>query len=90
MRNLLGLVYHWLCTAVEVSVYIRACTIFAFQSGKEEKLPIANFQLKNLQWSFANEYWTQAETKSDSRVGILMNVSEFKATFMDKLYYYYT
>ena len=38
------LVYHWLCRAIEVSVYIRACTILAFQSGKEE-LPSANFQL---------------------------------------------
>ena len=32
------------CRAIEVSVYIRACTILAFQSGKEE-LPSANFQL---------------------------------------------
>ena len=29
----------------EVSVYIRACTIRAFQSRKEEELPSANFQL---------------------------------------------
>ena len=40
----LGLVYHWLCIAIEVSMHIRACTIPAFQGGKEE-LPNANFQL---------------------------------------------
>ena len=42
----------------------------------------------NLQWSFANEHWTEAEKKSDSQVGSLMNVAEFKANFMDKLYCY--
>ena len=36
--------YHWLCRAIEVSMYIRACTIPAFQAGKEE-LPNADFQL---------------------------------------------
>ena len=42
VRNPLRLVYHWLCRAIEVSVYIS--TIPAFQAGKEE-LPSANFQL---------------------------------------------
>ena len=42
----------------------------------------------NLQWSFANEHWTEAETKSDSQVESLMNAAEFKANFMGKLYYY--
>ena len=100
MRNPLGLVYRWFCRAIESSVYIRACTILAFQSEKEEELPRANFKLKkwcvklvvtkgeNLQWSFANEHWTEAEPKSDSQVGCLMNVAEFRATFVDKLYYY--
>ena len=45
MRNLPGLVYHQLRRAIEVSVYIRASTSLAFQSGKEEELPNANFQL---------------------------------------------
>ena len=44
VRNPLGMVCHWLCRAIEVSVHIRTCTILAFQSGKEE-LPSANFQL---------------------------------------------
>ena len=44
MRNPFGLVYHWPCRAIEVAVYIRACTIPAFQAGKEELLN-ANFQL---------------------------------------------
>ena len=44
VRNPLGLVYHWLYRAIEVSMYIRACTIPAFQAGKE-KLPNVNFQL---------------------------------------------
>ena len=43
---------------------------------------------KNLQQSFANEHWTEPETKSDSQVESLMNVAEFKANFMGKLYYY--
>ena len=43
---------------------------------------------KDLQRSFANEYWTEPETKSDSQVESLMNVAEFKADFMGKLYYY--
>ena len=43
---------------------------------------------ENLQWSFANEHRTEAETKSDSQVESLMNVAEFKANFMGKLYYY--
>ena len=44
----------------------------------------------NLQQSIANEQWTEAETKSDSQVGSLMNVAKFKANFMGKLYYYQT
>ena len=43
---------------------------------------------ENLQRSFANEHWTEAETKSDSQVKSLMNVAEFKANFMGKLYCY--
>ena len=43
---------------------------------------------KNLQRSFANEHWTEAKTKSDSQVESLINVAEFKANFMGKLYYY--
>ena len=86
-------------------MYIRACTILAFQSEKEEELPCVNFQLgkeqlkkrcvklvvtkgENRQRSSANEHWTEAETKSDSQLGSLMNVAEFKANFMDKLSYY--
>ena len=37
---------------------------------------------------FANEHWTEAETKSDIQVENLINVAEFKANFMGKLYYY--
>ena len=87
-----------------MSVYIRACTILAFRSGKQE-LPSANCQLRkqqlkkwsvnlvvtkgeNFQRSFTNEHWTDAETKSDSQVESLMNVAEVKANFMGKLYYY--
>ena len=36
----------------------------------------------------ANEHWTEAETKSDIQVENLINVAEFKANFMGKLYYY--
>ena len=36
----------------------------------------------NLQRSFANEHWTEAETKSNSQVESLMNVAQFKANFM--------
>ena len=32
------------------------------------------------------QHWT--ETKSDSQVESLINVAEFKANFMGKLYYY--
>ena len=87
-----------------MSVYIRACRILAFESGKGE-LPSANFQLgkeqlkewsvnlvntkgQNLQRSFANEHWTEAEANSDRQVESLMNVAEFKANFMGKLSYY--
>ena len=41
-----------------------------------------------LQQSFANEHWTETEPKSDSQVGSLMIVVEFKANTMDKLYHY--
>ena len=78
-------------------MYIRACTILAFQSGKEE-LPSANFQLGKWQlkkWSVnlvvtkgENLQLSFAETKSDSQIESLMNVAEFKANFMGKLYYY--
>ena len=37
---------------------------------------------------FANEHRTEAETKSDIQIENLMNVAEFKANFMGKLYYY--
>ena len=43
---------------------------------------------ENLQWLLANEHRTQAETKSDIRVENFINVAEFKANFMGKLYYY--
>ena len=36
----------------------------------------------------ANEHRTEAETKSDIQVENLINVAEFKANFMGKLYYY--
>ena len=36
----------------------------------------------------ANEHQTEAETKSDIQVENLINVAEFKANFMGKLYYY--
>ena len=42
----------------------------------------------NFQRSFANGHWTEAKTKSDSQVDSWMNVAEFKANFMGKLYYY--
>ena len=35
----------------------------------------------------ANEHRTEAETKSDIQVENLINVAEFKANFMGKLYY---
>ena len=41
-----------------------------------------------LQRSFANEHRTEAETKSDIQVENLINIAEFKANFMGKLYYY--
>ena len=44
---------------------------------------------ENLQRSFANEHWTEAEPKSDSQVGSLMNFAEFKGNFMDKFIYYH-
>ena len=34
------------------------------------------------------KHWTEAVTKSDSQVESLINVAEFKANFMGKLYYY--
>ena len=40
----------------------------------------------NLQRLFANEHRTEAETKSDIQVENLINVAEFKANFMGKLY----
>ena len=93
----------------EVSVYIRACTIFAYNSctliwkrGRTTKCKFSAWKVTakkmvckfgchergNLQRSFSNERWTEAETKSDSQAGSLMNVAEFKAAFMGKLYYY--
>ena len=36
---------------------------------------------------FANEHRTEAETKSDVQFENLINVAEFKANFMGKLYY---
>ena len=43
---------------------------------------------ENLQQLFANGNWTEAETKSDTQVDSLINVPEFKTSFMGKLYYY--
>ena len=44
---------------------------------------------KNLQQFNGHlQHWTEAETKSDSQVESLINVAEFKANFMGKLYYY--
>ena len=43
---------------------------------------------ENLQRLFANEHWTEVETKSDIQVENLINVAEFKANFMGKLYHY--
>ena len=37
---------------------------------------------------YANEHRTEAETKSDIQVENLINVAEFKANSMGKLYYY--
>ena len=37
---------------------------------------------------FENEHRTGAETKSDIQIENLINVAEFKANFMGKLYYY--
>ena len=42
----------------------------------------------NLQRLFANKHQTEAETKSDIQVENLINVAEFEANFMGKLYYY--
>ena len=42
---------------------------------------------ENLQRLFANEHRTEAE-KSDIQVENLINVADFKANFMGKLYYY--
>ena len=36
----------------------------------------------------ANEHRIEAETKSDIQIENLINVAEFKANFMGKLYYY--
>ena len=44
--NLLVLVYHWFCRAIESSGNIRACKTPAFQPGKEEELPSSNFQFE--------------------------------------------
>ena len=41
---------------------------------------------ENLQRLFANEHRTEAETKSNIQVENLINVAEFKANFMGKLY----
>ena len=35
-----------------------------------------------------NEHRTEAETKSDIQVENVINVAEFKANFMEELYYY--
>ena len=35
-----------------------------------------------LQQSFANKHWTEAEPKSESQVRNLMNVADFKASFI--------
>ena len=43
---------------------------------------------ENVQRLFANEHRTEAETKSDFQVENLINVAEFKANFMGRLYYY--
>ena len=37
---------------------------------------------------YANQHRTEAETKSDIQVENLINVAEFKANSMGKLYYY--
>ena len=36
----------------------------------------------------ASEHQTEAETKSNIQIENLINVAEFKANFMGKLYYY--
>ena len=40
----------------------------------------------NIQQLFAKELWAKAEPKSDSQVGSLMNVAEFKANSMHLLH----
>ena len=54
--------------AWKVAVEEMVCKIWLSQKGKQ---------------SFANECWTEAETKSDSQVVSLMNVAEFKVNSMD-------
>ena len=46
VKNSLVLVYHWFCRATEGSVYVRACKIRAFQSGKEKELVSSNFHFE--------------------------------------------
>ena len=79
-----------------MSVYIRAiwrrgttkCKFSAWKQLKKWSVNLVDTKGENLQRSFVNEHWTEAETKSDSQVESLMNVAEFKAYFMGKLYYY--
>ena len=57
--------------------------IFSSESNSEEiECKFGCHERENLQQSFANEHWTEAETKSDSQIESLMNVAEFKANFM--------
>ena len=45
--------------------------------------------VKNLhQFNGHLQRWTEAETKSDGQVESLINVADFNANFMGKLYYY--
>ena len=50
----------------------------------ERKKSVKNLQ----QFNGHLQRWTEAETKSDSQVESLINVAEFNANFMGKLYYY--
>ena len=82
MRNPLGLVYHWLCGAIEMSVYIRACTILTFQtkSGSQVESLIMLLNSKIISWVSYITTKRRADYYNNQSQVYIMYVAELETT----------
>ena len=103
VKNSLVLVYHWFCRQLRfcvcqsmwnscIPIWKRERTSkFKFSVWKvtveEMACKFGCLQRRKSSWVIANEQRTEAELRSDSRVRSLINVAEFNANFMDRLYH---